>query len=139
MSTLFADTFFWIAVTNVQDLAHESAMALAFSSPPATIVTTEEVLIEYLHYFAGWGPHFRRKALTNAQNILSSATVVVVSQTSASFAMGLDLYAVRLDKGYSLTDCISMQTMRQQGITAALTNDRHFEQEGLRALFRSNT
>jgi hypothetical protein len=87
MSTLFADTFFWIAVTNVQDLAHESAMALALSSPPAIILTTEEVF-EYLNYFAGWGPHFRRKALTNAQNILSSATVVVVSQTSASFAMG---------------------------------------------------
>ena len=38
--------------------------------------------------------------------------------------------------GYSLVDCISMQTMRQQGLTEALTNDRHFEQEGFRALFR---
>jgi predicted nucleic acid-binding protein len=136
MNALFADTFFWIAITNVQDLAHESAMALALSSPPTTILTTEEVLIEYLNYFAGWGPHFRRKALANAQNILSNPTVVVVSQSSASLAMGLGLYAARLDKGYSLTDCISMQTMRQQGLTDALTNDRHFEQEGFRALFR---
>jgi predicted nucleic acid-binding protein len=115
MSALFADTFFWIAITNVQDLAHESAMALGRASPPATILTAEEVLIEFLNYFAGWGPHFRRKALANAQNILSSPTVVVVSQTSASFAMGLDLYAVRLDKGYSLTDCISMQTCASKG------------------------
>jgi predicted nucleic acid-binding protein len=29
-----------------------------------------------------------------------------------------------------------MQTMRREGLTAALTNDRHFEQEGFRALFR---
>jgi hypothetical protein len=29
-----------------------------------------------------------------------------------------------------------MQTMRQRGITDVLTNDRHFEQEGFRALFR---
>jgi hypothetical protein len=29
-----------------------------------------------------------------------------------------------------------METMRGQGITAALTNDAHFEQEGFRALFR---
>jgi predicted nucleic acid-binding protein len=29
-----------------------------------------------------------------------------------------------------------MQTMRRQGIAEALTNDRHFEQEGFRALFR---
>ncbi len=37
------------------------------------------------------------------------------------------------DKGYSLTDCVSMQTMRQGGLTQALTNDRHFEQEGFKA------
>ena len=42
------------------------------------------------------------------------------------------------DKGYSLTDFISMQTMRGEGIIEALTNDRHFEQEGFRALFRDS-
>jgi predicted nucleic acid-binding protein len=42
------------------------------------------------------------------------------------------------DKGYSLTDCISMQTMRADGITDALTNDVHFEEEGFRALFRNS-
>jgi hypothetical protein len=42
----------------------------------------------------------------------------------------LALYQSRLDKGYSLTDCISMQTMRREGLTEVLTNDRHFEQEG---------
>ena len=49
---------------------------------------------------------------------------------------GLALYAARPDKGYSLTDCISMATMRKKGLTEVLTNDRHFEQEGFRALFR---
>jgi predicted nucleic acid-binding protein len=29
-----------------------------------------------------------------------------------------------------------MQTMRGEGLTEVLTNDRHFEQEGFRALFR---
>jgi len=29
-----------------------------------------------------------------------------------------------------------METMRKEGLTEALTNDRHFEQEGFRALFR---
>jgi hypothetical protein len=40
------------------------------------------------------------------------------------------LYAARSDKSYSLTDCVSMQTMRRQGLTDILTNYRHFEQEG---------
>jgi hypothetical protein len=34
-----------------------------------------------------------------------------------------------------LTDGISMQTMRREA-TEVPTNDRHFEQEGFRALFR---
>jgi hypothetical protein len=31
-----------------------------------------------------------------------------------------------------------METMRQKGITDALTNDAHFDQEGFRALFRQS-
>jgi predicted nucleic acid-binding protein len=56
----------------------------------------------------------------------------------ASFLSGLQLYGTRLDKGYSLTDCISMQTLWSIGITDVLTNDVHFEQEGFRALFRES-
>ncbi len=55
-----------------------------------------------------------------------------------SFISGLQLYRARSDKGYSMTDCISMQTMRREGLTEVLTNDRHFEQEGFRTLFRDS-
>jgi len=48
----------------------------------------------------------------------------------------MTLYEQRPDKGYSLVDCISMQTMRREGVIDVLTNDRHFQQEGFRALFR---
>ena len=47
MSAVFADTFYWIAVTNLQDLAHEKAKAFAFSTTPVAICTTEDVLTEY--------------------------------------------------------------------------------------------
>jgi uncharacterized protein len=57
-------------------------------------------------------------------------------QARQSFLAGLELYRARPDKGYSLVDCISMQTMRLEGLKEALTNDRHYEQEGFRALFR---
>lgn len=137
MNAVFADTFYWIAF-NVQDLAHEKAKALTLSSPPRIIVTTEEVLIEYLNYFAGWGVNFRRKALANVQRILNNRTVKIVPEAAASFQAGLNLYGARLDKGYSMTDCISMHTMRTEGITDVLTNDVHFEQEGFRALFRDS-
>ena len=35
-----------------------------------------------------------------------------------------------MDKGYSLVDCISMNTMDAYGITQILTSDHHFNQEG---------
>jgi uncharacterized protein len=137
MNAVFADTFFWIAFTNVQDEAHERAKAYTRSTTIGTICTTEEVLTEYLNYFAGWGVNLRHKAALNVQNILDTPTVRVIDQTSSSFLTGLALYRARLDKGYSLTDCISMETMRSEGITDVLTNDGHFAQEGFRAIFRA--
>lgn len=47
---------------------------------------------------------------------------------------GFTLYQARLDKGYSLTDCISMQMMRQLAISKVLTHDKHFAQEGFGVL-----
>jgi predicted nucleic acid-binding protein len=67
---------------------------------------------------------------------LTSSVVRVIPQSRESLRAGLHLYRARPDKGYSLIDCISMQTMRREGLTDVLTNDRHFEQEGFRALFR---
>lgn len=46
----------------------------------------------------------------------------------------MDLYEQRLDKGYSLVDCISINVVRDRGITEVLTNDHHFEQEGFASL-----
>ena len=65
-------------------------------------------------------------------------TVRIVPHSNQVFLVGLNLYRARPDKGYSLTDCISMETMRSEGLIDALTNDRHFEQEGFRALLRDS-
>jgi uncharacterized protein len=43
---------------------------------------------------------------------------------------GTDLYNARSDKGWSLTDCISFEVMREHGLTEALTADHHFTQAG---------
>jgi uncharacterized protein len=67
---------------------------------------------------------------------LRTLASVSFRKAAPPFWQGWKLYAARPDKGYSLVDCISMQTMRKEGLTEVLTNDRHFEQEGFRALFR---
>lgn len=74
--------------------------------------------------------------MEGVERLLGSSAVRVIPQSRESFLAGLRLYRARPDKGYSLTDCISMETMRKEELTEVLTNDRHFEQEGFRALFR---
>ncbi len=86
-------------------------------------------MVEYLTFFATANERLRRKAAAHAQRILDDLRVRVVPQSRESFLSGMDLYGARPDKGYSPTDCISMQTMRRERLTQVLTNDRHFEQE----------
>lgn len=136
MTALFADTFYWIALADFSDSAHPRALALASERADSPIITTDEVLAEYLTFFSTAPEPMRRKALTNARHILEDTGVRVIPQSRDSFLSGMSLYGARPDKGYSLTDCISMQAMRREGLREALTNDRHFEQEGFRAPFR---
>lgn len=138
MRVVFAGTFYWAALTSTEDAAHERAMDLSRSIAPDKIITTDEVLAEYLAFFAGARRSVRVQAGNNVAELLNDPSVLVVPQSRESFLAGLELYRARPDKGYSLTDCISMQTMRREGLTEVLTNDRHFEQEGFRALFRDS-
>jgi predicted nucleic acid-binding protein len=133
--TVFADTFYWVALTNPDDTRYSDAVALDRALTRAMIITTDEVWVEFLTFFAA-DPKQRVRAAASVRRLLVLPRVRVVAQSRKSFLDGLDLYQLRPDKGYSLTDCISMQTMRREGLTEALTNDRHFEPEGFRALFR---
>ncbi|HUE04015.1 MAG TPA: PIN domain-containing protein [Bryobacteraceae bacterium] len=136
MTALFADTFYWIALADFTDSAHRRALALTSERASSRIVTTDEVLAEYLTFFSAAPEPVRCEAADSVGGILASSVIRVIAQSRESFLAGFELYRARPDKGYSLTDCISMQTTRKEGLTEALTNDRHFEQEGFRALFR---
>jgi predicted nucleic acid-binding protein len=135
VSAVFADTFYWIALINPGDRYAREVQRFDHLLAEGNVYTTEEILVEVLTFFAAdtW---LRNRAVETVREILSDPAVHIIPQSHESFLSGFDLYATRPDKGYSLTDCISMQTMRREGLTQALTNDRHFEQEGFRALFR---
>jgi uncharacterized protein len=135
MRTLFADTFYWAALINVRDNWHQRVMSFTAALPAKRIVTTEEVLLEVLNFFCNQGVRSRRQAVELVSNALGNPHVEVIEQTHQSFIAGFKLYQSRLDKGYSLTDYISMQTMRRLGIDEVLTHDRYFTQEGFVILF----
>jgi predicted nucleic acid-binding protein len=135
MSAIFADSAYWIALLHRRDQWHRQALAVSRTLAPRTLVTTEWVLAEFLAFFSAAGEATRRRAAERTRGILRSPTVQVLAPDQALFQDGLALYERRPDKEYSLTDCISMQVMRRDGLTDVLTNDRHFTQEGFHILF----
>lgn len=137
MRLVFADTAYWIARILRTDQWHEAAAEARKSlGDGVKLVTTTEVLIETLGSFTKPLPETRGKALEMVRALLEDKRIEVIPPSHASFMNGLRLYEKRLDKGYSLVDCISMNLMRERKISDALTSDHHFEQEGFRVLIR---
>ncbi len=68
------------------------------------------------------------------EDLRAAPNVSIIPQTQVLFEDGLALYRGRLDKGYSLADCMSMSICRRFAVTDVLTHDRHFEQEGFALL-----
>jgi predicted nucleic acid-binding protein len=94
-------------------------------------------LIEVFNFLSGSGINIRRKAAMVVHQLLQvdNQKVTVLPQSHDGFLAGLNLYEQRLDKGYSLTDCISMVVMGELQIQEVLTHDHHFVQEGFQILF----
>ena len=134
---VFADTSYWIARNNRRDQWRQSALdAFDRLGPNERIVTTDEVLTEFLTGMSKGGAYMRQRTAAAVRAIYDDPNVEVIDQSRQTFFDGLSRYARRLDKEYSLQDCVSMNVMERMGIDDALTNDRHFEQEGFRALMR---
>lgn len=134
MRRVFADAVYWIALANPKDQWHVNVIALMGSLGQASLITTEEVLDEFLTHYSGHGPILRQVAARMVEATMTNPQVIVRPQSHQTFLNGLALYKARPDKEYSLTDCISMAAMRQEGITEVLTRDSHFTQEGFTRL-----
>lgn len=132
MNVFFADPFYWIALSSPRDSAHSRALEFSRSLRGARIVTTDEVLTEFLAFFSSMGSGVRVRAGRTVDSILGAKEVWVVPQSRQSFLDGLDLYKARPDKRFSLVDCVSMQAMRREGIQKVLTNDEHFVRKALK-------
>ena len=68
--------------------------------------------------------------------VRESPLVTIVPASEELFQRGVELFAQRPDKKWTLTDCISFVAIQDEGITEALTEDHHFEQAGFAALLK---
>jgi predicted nucleic acid-binding protein len=133
MTARFADTSFYVAVVSPRDALHRVAQGYLRKYDEA-VVTTEYVLVEAGNWFAR--AKDRPVFLDLVRCILADVQTTVVRADRTLFEAGLHLYAQRPDKDWSLTDCTSFVVMEREGLTDALTADRHFEQAGFKVLLR---
>ncbi len=131
---VFADSYFFLAILSVDDEGHSKAIDFSRSYRGQTI-TTEWVLTEFADALAS--PRTRVSIQLLYQGLRNNPKVTIIPAEHVSFELGMDLYCNRSDKGWSLTDCISFELMREHGVTDALTGDRHFAQAGFTPLFVS--
>jgi len=133
MTRLFADTSYYLALLSRNDEVHSQALKLT-PDLTAPMVTTGFVLTELVDAMsrAPWRP----LAVEFVRGLCNDGRVDVVPASQQLFDAGLNLFAQRQDKDWSLTDCISFVVMRERGIADALTADRHFEQAGFNVLIK---
>jgi len=134
--TLFADSGYWIALLDVDDVLHEAAQKIPGSMDTVRILTTEMVLSEVASHFAAYGAAYRLAVVALVGAIRQANDVEVVPQTSAQFDAALLHYAHYRDKDWSAVDCASFLLMAERGLTEALAYDHHFQQAGFQALLR---
>ncbi len=138
MRPVFADTVYWIATALPNDQWRVAAREARRRLGRVELVTTDEVLTEFLAALSKGGPRIRLAAAQTVRAMLSGSNVRVIPQSRESFSKALDRYEVRGDKEYSLQYCASMNVMEAESITQILTNDHHFEQEGFTVLMKRN-
>ncbi len=76
MRSLFADTFYWVALLNPGDGFHARVTAFSGTLGSARVITTDEVLIEVLNWFCRWGPRWRAEAATLIHDLRSDPDAV---------------------------------------------------------------
>lgn len=129
---LFLDTAFIQALLNPRDHYHNSATALFPRVRSADeIWTTEAIFAEVGNALSASN---RDGAIKFIQQCYQTDNISVISIDTVFFRQALDLYNSRPDKTWGLTDCISFVVMTINGLTDAVTADRHFVQAGFRAL-----
>ena len=118
MKRVFADTFYWTALLNPKDQLDLFVRKIQPELANVQIIKTETVLIELLNFYSEYGSEMRQNVVDTVRDILVDLDVEYISRSPDIFLEALDFYEKRLDKGYSLTDCVSMLTMKTLNIHA---------------------
>jgi predicted nucleic acid-binding protein len=131
--TVFADTYYFLALLSARDSAHQRAVQFTHSFT-RQLLTTAWIITEVADGMTTVAERARFVAFFD--RLSRNATVTIELCSPVLFDLGMAMYRQRLDKEWSLTDCISFVVMEQHQVREALTGDHHFEQAGFVALLK---
>lgn len=136
-SSIFLDTYGWLALLNANESRHAQAVAswLELMKQGRSVVVTEWIIAETGNGLARSSAKGEfAKVVTQ---MLAAPSVEVVSVDHALLRRALADYAKFADKSWGLVDCASFIVMQDRGIAEAFTSDDHFKQAGFTCLLRT--
>ena len=130
----FIDTSYFIALVSKKDQYHDEATYLAkkIKMQRIPLITSEFILLEVGNSFSK--QNFKLTGINLIHNVYDDTNIEVVKLSEKYYRLGLSRFTRELDKNWSLTDCISMEIMKDCGIDDVLTSDIHFTQAGFNRL-----
>ncbi|MGI8461617.1 MAG: type II toxin-antitoxin system VapC family toxin [Solirubrobacterales bacterium] len=134
MSRVFVDTGWFVAERSPMDANHQAArIALTeLARETVELVTTNYVFAEtYVAILVRAG---RERAIEWGEQLRASDKVETVRVDPDLEDGAWSLLRSRADKRWSFVDATSFALMERDGVTEALTFDRHFAQAGFKML-----
>ncbi len=127
MRAVFADTSYYLALVNSLD-RHHATVCQWTTDYSGRSITTAWVIAELANAMSQVAN--RAFFLSLLRDLQTDHRVTIIPPTKDLFDRGIDLFARRPDKNWSLTDCISFLVMEDHDLSDAATLDHHFTQAG---------
>ncbi len=135
IKAVFIDTVGRIALVYRRDNLHQRTTEVYRTLGRIPRVTTDAVLIETCNTFSKTPLRPLALALMNKVREAKQLGVLeIIHADKKLIEQGWELFRNRMDKEWSLTDCVTFVLMKNRGMTKAVTSDHHFEQAGFEKL-----
>ena len=133
---VFVDTSAWVALINEADTDHVKAKTIRdkLLRSKKRFLITKYIIVEIANSLCK--TRWRAHAVKLIKAIHDTESIEVIEVDKELFEEAWTMYSGRIDKEWSLTDCVSFVVMERYGIKEAFTNDHHFEQAGFDVLVK---
>src|SRR5450631_140232 len=111
MTTVFADTFYFLALLDAGEAQHQRAADFG-RNPQVRIITTEWVLAEFGDAYCH--PQDRADFVALYRSLDNHPRIKIIPASTSLFQSGIDFFEQWPDKEWSLTDCLSFIVMQDE-------------------------